>query len=878
VSRATCLLKTILLLGVLVASACKGKPPPDESRDTVEAPETGEPTEAAESLLDTAQEEARLGEEYSDAMYRRHYATARQLRDGSRLNAALTEIEKALGYQPASEPALSLRAEIMRLMGDRAGESRTFIEDQYEGFQVKRVEQKLTVRRKLGEARGAAGVQEFEEARRAYEQASFIVHSAKLSPLGGDAELNELGAEAERGLRDLEHLETQAQAEQQRQDTEDALQLVARAEEEALLQERDRRARILSAAIDHFNREEFALAETLGQQVLDEEPDNRVARDVVSNARRARHTKIGERYLRDLKASFRRWQVDIEETKIPQTALLHWPSQAFWDRITKLRARRDDLSGGGREFTPEEQTVFSLLQSKLIDLDFEETGFALVVDYLAASSSINFVIDARARDDLDAITLTVTADRVTVADALDVIMLQASADGTIVYEVVGNVVRFINREHRKTEMILYIHPVADLTMGLVDFIPPQITMVGVDEDSETPLFGGQTEEAPQPYGTIEELMELVRSAVSPETWEEGGTLNNQGKNLVVFAPPRVQRMVASFLDDLRSFAGIIITIESRFLTVSDMFLRDVGVDLRGLGGTNGGPLAVLDDITSGFDDNASAALDNSGAGLNAGGSATAPSSGFFFNDGSDGDFRGRTENIFSSPLGRVLSALGGGVFQVTFLSDLSLSAVIRATEKSSQIRQMTAPAVTVFNTQRANLSSVTQISYIQDFDVEVAQTSFIADPVIGVLQEGIVLDVRPTVSNDRQFITLDLRPTITEVVTPISTFTTLLGAAVNIPGTLIFQPSLNPVTFQLPEVSIRQAESTVRIPDGGSILLGGLKAIRTQDKKAGAPVLSNLPIIGFLFRRQGKSNEVEHLMIVVTATITDLQEQADRLQ
>ncbi|MHC4731995.1 MAG: hypothetical protein ACYS6Z_15590, partial [Planctomycetota bacterium] len=303
-SRATSLLKTILFLGVLVASACKGRPPPSETREAVETPETDEQTERAESMLDTAQEEERLEEEYSATMYRRHYTTARRLRDGLELNEALAEIEKALGYEPTSEPALSLRAEIMRLMGDRAGETRTYIEDQYEGFQVKRVEQKLTVRRKLGEARDAAEVQEFVEARRAYEQASFIVHSAKLSPLGGDAELNELGAEAERGLRDLERLEVQAQAEQQRQDTEDALRQLARAEEEALLQERDRRARILSAAIDHFNREEFESAETLGQQVLDEEPDNRVARDVVSNARRARHTRVGEQYLRDLKTSF----------------------------------------------------------------------------------------------------------------------------------------------------------------------------------------------------------------------------------------------------------------------------------------------------------------------------------------------------------------------------------------------------------------------------------------------------------------------------------------------------------------------------------------------------------------------------------------------
>ena len=35
-----------------------------------------------------------------------------------------------------------------------------------------------------------------------------------------------------------------------------------------------------------------------------------------------------------------------------------------------------------------------------------------------------------------------------------------------------------------------------------------------------------------------------------------------------------------------------------------------------------------------------------------------------------------------------------------------------------------------------------QVSYIQDFDVEVAQTAFIADPVVGTIQEGIVLDAQ----------------------------------------------------------------------------------------------------------------------------------------
>ena len=44
--------------------------------------------------------------------------------------------------------------------------------------------------------------------------------------------------------------------------------------------------------------------------------------------------------------------------------------------------------------------------------------------------------------------------------------------------------------------------------------------------------------------------------------------------------------------------------------------------------------------------------------------------------------------------------------------------------------------------QSVYITTVNQISYIQDFDVEVAQTSFIADPVIGVIQDGLTLHVR----------------------------------------------------------------------------------------------------------------------------------------
>jgi len=43
---------------------------------------------------------------------------------------------------------------------------------------------------------------------------------------------------------------------------------------------------------------------------------------------------------------------------------------------------------------------------------------------------------------------------------------------------------------------------------------------------------------------------------------------------------------------------------------------------------------------------------------------------------------------------------------------------------------------------RCYYANVNQLSFIQDFDVEVAQTAFIADPIVGTIQEGVVVDVQ----------------------------------------------------------------------------------------------------------------------------------------
>jgi type II secretory pathway component GspD/PulD (secretin) len=263
----------------------------------------------------------------------------------------------------------------------------------------------------------------------------------------------------------------------------------------------------------------------------------------------------------------------------------------------------------------------------------------------------------------------------------------------------------------------------------------------------------------------------------------------------------------------------------------------------------------LDDVTVGPEDNSSRGLDNLGTGV--AGSA-APSAGIFFNDNSDGDIRGRTENFFENPLGDLLSTSGGGSFQFGILGDTDFNAVVTAVEKSVNASEVMAPELTVYNTERAYVTVINEVSFLQDFDVDVANTAFIANPEIGILQEGVVLDVRPTISYDRKYVTLDVRTTVATIQRPIENFETTLGGFTDA------------VTFQLPRLEVQNANTTVIVPDGGAVILGGLKTLNYVNRRAEVPWVAQIPIVGVLFRQTGVDDEAKSLVILVKADIRDL--------
>ena len=75
------------------------------------------------------------------------------------------------------------------------------------------------------------------------------------------------------------------------------------------------------------------------------------------------------------------------------------------------------------------------------------------------------------------------------------------------------------------------------------------------------------------------------------------------------------------------------------------------------------------------------------------------------------------------------------------------------------------------------------------------------------------------------------------------------------------------ITLQLPVISVTNVSTVVSVPDGGTVLLGGIKRVSEGRNEAGIPFLSNVPYVNRLFKNVGIGHETQHLMMMVTPRI-----------
>jgi type II secretory pathway component GspD/PulD (secretin) len=491
-----------------------------------------------------------------------------------------------------------------------------------------------------------------------------------------------------------------------------------------------------------------------------------------------------------------------------------------------------------------------------MDADFQEMTLVQVANQIYFSTNIPVSVDPEVAQELDDAGETVNLSGLRdlpVESVLNILVEQVGED--LAWTVRNGRVYITKKDKAAGNPIVRVHNIQDLTFPITDFKGADIRDIPLPgeagDDPETTVFASELDRVR--LISPDEVLNLVRENIARESWDASEAYSIDfvdSQNLLVIHTPEVQAQVADFLDDLRAFSTSMVTLEARFFALTDAFIEEISTDLRGLGPDGQlGNQVELDDV----DPINSQGLDNNGDGTGN------PNAGVV-DIGDDSAYAATTEFFFDNPLGKLLSTTGGGAFQFTFLNDTQVNVVMTAIEKSVNAFEISSPIVSVYNTQRAFVTVVNQVSFVQGFDVDVANAAFIADPNIGVVQEGIVLDVRPTISFDRKYVTLDVQATVANLVRPIREISTNLGG------------NTDQVTFSLPQLDVQDAQTTVVVPDGGSVMLGGFKHVLYRNRTAEAPFLADIPIVGFFFREKGLADEMTDLIIVMRATITDYSE------
>jgi type IV pilus assembly protein PilQ len=74
-----------------------------------------------------------------------------------------------------------------------------------------------------------------------------------------------------------------------------------------------------------------------------------------------------------------------------------------------------------------------------------------------------------------------------------------------------------------------------------------------------------------------------------------------------------------------------------------------------------------------------------------------------------------------------------------------------------------------------------------------------------------------------------------------------------------------------PTIITKNAETNVIQTDGQTLVIGGLNKEQTSDDRTGTPGLLDVPILGWLFKKESKLNAREDLLIFITPTILKAQ-------
>ncbi len=869
--------------------------------------------------LREAAERTQLMEQKRDVVAQYFLDSAERFYRETKYKEARDNLLQALELNPnpqISAKATSMLRQIEDLLGIGGASEGVLLGQEVERMKVKVDQAVAQVRVKIQEGQQAMDRNDYDKAINTFDQALEI-----LRWLPYHAPKRELQSQ-------LESLKETALRRKQEWEAEKATKLRDESRMAAEAEERDRQefleekiSQLFRKANLEFRNEKYTLAEEYADQILTMDPFNKDASRLKEIAVRARNAMMADRNRETYIEEWTDTWEDVSRKVIPQNKIVEYPDEETWRKIEGRKV--EEGTSATAQLPAEHREILNKLENQVVgSLEFEKHPLAEVIEFLRDNFDLNMMIDPELTRNVaeDELRVTLKVNNLSLKDALDLILSMTNLG----YEIQEGVIVIKEKTNITGNQVSQVYGVQDLTLGINDFPGISLDLTSDTEGGLGATFGEDTSGG-DPLN-IDLLQSLIQENIAPGSWDAPNSIAARQGRLIIRHTPEVHAEIQNLLSQLRQSTGLLVSIETRFLTVRDDFLQDVGIDVRGLGAQSPrgaaidrrtfrfpgvspafaaanpnliarvvptmNPLNLFNSAISDPQLNAAAGTQRQpGGNVNSqqgsftdpaarrrseyseadsplddilfgvpgaqAGAGTDNTAGVFFDNGNESDVRGRIEHLFSTAFGTtsILTNSGGLNLNVGFLDEVAFNIILKAVEKSERINLLTAPRLTAFNTQRANVAVLRQFGYIKDFDVQVAQNATVADPIVGIVQDGVVLDVKPVISADRKFITMELQPAFAQVDQPIRTFVTTLGQAGQA------------VTIELPRVVLRKVETTVTIPDGGTIMIGGLTDFQERERQSDIPFIKRIPFVSFLFSKKQKLTFRENLVILVRAEI-----------
>lgn len=419
--------------------------------------------------------------------------------------------------------------------------------------------------------------------------------------------------------------------------------------------------------------------------------------------------------------------------------------------------------------------------------------------------------------------------------------------------------------------------------------------------SSTPFSAGGGGMGGAALADFDSLIDLIETTVAPNSWDTVGGPGSispfpTNLSLVISQTQEVHEQVSDLLEQLRRMQDLQVTVEVRFITLNDNFFERIGVDfdfdiddkIDGRRGVSFGQIVQAGDPTGDADEQ----LDvrdlrdrDSGKGVTVG--LSAPN---VFSADLDIPFRQGSYSLAVPQFGGY-DPTAGASLGFAILSDIEAFFFIEAAQGDRRSNVLQAPKVTLFNGQYGMVADQSTSPFVISVVPVVGDFAAAQQPVVTMVNEGTFLTVQPVVSQDRRFVRMTIIPYFAKIK-EVNEFT-FVGSETTTESTSAEGNQNQPndstkkadarsttrsgTTVQLPTVSSFYVLTTVSVPDGGTVLLGGIKRLSEGRNEFGVPLLDKIPYVNRLFKNVGVGRETQSLMMMVTPRIIIAEEEEEKL-